>query len=979
MKQSQKDNRIKCISRDWFFTRSDCDEAKDPMYDHSDWRKLDLPHDWSIEGGYDRHAPSGRMGGFVETGVAWYRKVIFIDETLLEMKHTLIFDGVYMKSDVYINGHHLGHRPYGYINFEYELDPWLQAGINVIAVRVDCLDQPSSRWYNGCGIYRHVWMKVTDRLHLADAETVVRTPIAEANGAEVTVDGIIVNTDEVKRDVAILVEIEDDKGDVSAREQLDMNLISSKETFSVKLFIDSPKRWAPESPSLYKCRVNLIKEKDAVDSQTVTFGIRNTEFIAGKGFFLNEKPYKFKGVCLHHSAGVFGAAIPDVIREKRLMMLKNMGCNAVRTAHNPFASEFYDMCDRLGIMVMDEVFDGWEKTKAPYDYGLYFEEWYEKDVEAFIKRDRNHPSIMMWSIGNEVHHMDPVINGKLATLVKRFDDSRPVTCGVQGTGEVSEANRAILDIAGYNDGGGACFIYDRDHSSRPDQLMIATEAPHTYQTRGFYRTQTWWRDKNQPRIEIENLCEEELFFDGHLSYRSSYDNSGVRTCIRDSWSIAENRPFLMGEFRWSGMDYYGESFGWPARNSCSGVIGTDYIEKDSYYLYQSMWSDSPMVHMLPHWTHPHLTPGTPVPVWVYTNCDSAEVFLNGKSHGKKIRGDAKHLQWDVPYEEGHISVIAYKDGSEAASADFETAGSPEGICLEVDPYTAGQEVVQINAYITDASGVMVPSGDSTIHFHVSDRLCLIGTENGDSIDTTPVSSHSRKAFNGICVGMVRSSDESKASGHIYAAGIIGEKVFKERSLITIDFKQLSLESDIASLDVVKQVKINDGPWSDYVDAIEVDETTHIQAKIIVAGHVLFDMTALFTKKEKEKVIDLAHGNRVLNLDVPVGPFSDKMVGLWTDGQFSYRFSEGGLVSRIINQEQEQGIGHWWYDFPFDAFEAQEYAGQGEIWFDSGEHNKIAMITQEANEVKLDNSNGAIGTAYGHSSEITLKRIMESEE
>lgn len=431
------------------------------------------------------------------------------------------------------------------------------------------------------------------------------------------------------------------------------------------LEIQEPKLWYPEEPNLYKVVTKLILDTVEIDSYETVCGIRIMDFVPNKGFFLNDKHYNLKGVCLHHDGGVVGAAVPETIWRKRIRLLKEMGCNSIRTAHNPFAPEFYDLCDEMGMFVMDEIFDGWEKPKAPYDYGLYFKEWHEKDCIDFIKRDRNHASVFMWSIGNEVHGMEVATTQKLVDLFHQYDDTRKVTCGVQGVGENSDANRAVLDVAGYNDGGGACFAYERDHEKRPEQLIITTEAPHTLQTRGYYRTQTWWRDKNLPRIEIENLTQEELFEDGYIGYASSYDNHGVRVCARDSYAFVEKLPYLCGEFRWVGIDYIGESFGWPMTKGDMGVIDTANLKKDHYYLYQSMWCDpkiAPMVHILPHWTHSNLDIGTIIPVWIYTNCDQIELFLNKKSLGKREKGTHKNLQFDVPYEEGELRAVAYLEG-----------------------------------------------------------------------------------------------------------------------------------------------------------------------------------------------------------------------------------------------------------------------------------------------------------------------------
>ena len=559
---------------------------------------------------------------------------------MLKQRVFIQFDGIFMNSDVYINGNHLGNRPYGYISFGYDISKYLVEGVNVIAVRVDCQNQEASRWYNGCGIYRHVWLTITEKIFVDNWGTYITTPQIEPNAAIIKIETDIINQRSEKEAVTIINTIYDRDNKEIHKNRQKQDVLKGANKVETTININTPKLWSIEDPYLYKCGTQIATDAMIMDTSSTTFGIRTLEWIPNKGFVLNGQNLKFKGVCNHHDSGVVGAAVLDKVLRNKLNLLKDMGCNAIRTAHNPFAPEFYDLCDELGLLVIDEIFDGWDEVKAKYDYGLYFDDWYEKDVTDFMKRDRNHPCIVMCSIGNEVPNMQTEITKKLSSLVHSLDPTRPVTCGVEGVSQMSEDNRAMLQIAGYNDGGGACFLYDRDHTKRPNQLMIATEAPHTRQTRGFYRTQTWWRDKNQARMEVNNLSDEELFFDGHIEYKSSYDNSGVRVCIRDSWTLAEERAFHMGEFRWTGFDYYGESYAWPARHMDSGIIGLDNCPKDSYYLYQSMWTKEPMIHMLPHWTHPNIKEGTAIPVWVYTNCEVAEVVVNGKCFGKKTRGNA---------------------------------------------------------------------------------------------------------------------------------------------------------------------------------------------------------------------------------------------------------------------------------------------------------------------------------------------------
>lgn len=841
------------LDKDWFFSLADREENSEIITTHASWDRVTVPHDWSLPLGYDRNAPSGGRWGFVHGGIGWYRRVLFIGPLKKTDRVFIDFEGVFMNADVYINGIHLGCHRYGYTPFSYDLTPHLAEGANILAVRVDCEKLPASRWYSGCGIFRPVHLRLTGETRLVPDGITITVPVAEEDRAEIRV-------------TAEAVLPGGTKGAVTHSIIKDGRVLATlgggpEETLSAK--IDKPDRWSPETPSLYICETKLIVGGKEADRIEMSFGIRKTEFIPHKGFYLNGQNLKFKGVCLHHDAGVTGGAVPDDYMEKRLRLLKEMGCNAVRTSHNPFTKGFYDLCDRLGLMVMDEIFDGWEKPKATYDYGHYFEENHEKDITDWIRRDRNHPSVVMWSLGNEVHDMDPELTVKLQDMVHRLDPTRPVTCGVQGTGDVSDRNRALLDIAGYNDGGGACFIYDEDHAKRPDQLFIATEAPHTYQTRDFYRTQTWWRDKNQPRQEIENLTEEEIFFDGHVKYHSGYDNAGVRTCVRDSWTLAEERPYLMGEFRWTGFDYHGESYGWPARWHEHGVIDMANYPKDPFYLYQAMWKDpeaEPMVHLLPHWTHPGLE-GITIPVWVYTNAYEAELFLNGRSLGSKKKGRAKHLAWDVPYEPGEIKALARSDGRVVAEKSRRTAGVPTDLGMTVDTERESLtpvRTVQVDYVLQDTEGTLHPRGDSLI-YTLAEGGQLLGMENGDVVDLTPVSRPWRRAFHGRAMALVRLPEDKSSPVRVHGAALLGESIFKETTQLTACTRSIEINGAKPPAHRFK-ISLNNGEWRPYDGPLTLTETTLVRARLFDGRRELITLAALFQKGERPPVIDRIHGN-----------------------------------------------------------------------------------------------------------------------
>lgn len=584
----------------WEYSNIDFEGNKEIAAQKTLFKPVTLPHDYTVENPFDKQNPSGHQGGYVRTGTLWYRKW-FVWDTRTAPTVQVLFEGVYNNSTVYLNGVQVGGRPYGYSSFTVDLSEHIRKGINLLAVRIDGTKEPSTRWFNGQGITRPVWLMLGAQVHFETDGIYVHTQYDDVKKqAALRVECRIMNRSSC-REGTLNISIKAPSGAIVAEEQLDVDLARQENILACNLNMDTPALWSCDTPELYTCQASICtKETGDTDAAEVRFGVRSTEFRPNEGFYLNGEHTLLKGVCLHHDGGCVGAAVPGALWKKRILQLKKMGCNAIRTAHNPFDPAFYDICDEVGMMVLDEAFDGWDINKVQYGYGTIWDEWHERDLSDFIVRDRNHPSVILWSIGNEVLKMNPEITKELMGVIRRLDDTRPITAGVQQCSEVSDANRALLDVAGYNDGGGACFIYERDHEKRPEQLFIATEAPHSFQTRGFYRTQTWWRDKNQPRKEIENLTKEEIFFDQNIHYNSSYDNSGVRTCARDSWSFVEQYPYLCGEFRWTGYDYVGEAFPytWPSKTHNFGVIDTANFPKDHYYLYQSMWCEEKMLHIL---------------------------------------------------------------------------------------------------------------------------------------------------------------------------------------------------------------------------------------------------------------------------------------------------------------------------------------------------------------------------------------------
>jgi beta-galactosidase len=560
--------------------------------------------------------------------------------------------------------------------------------------------------------------------------------------------------------------------------------------------------------------------------------------------------------------------------------------------------------------------------------------------------------------------MEAATARELVEFVHRLDPTRPVSCGVQQVGPDKDEVRSILDVAGYNDGGGACFAYEQDHQKHPERVMVATEAPHTFQTRGFYRTMTWWRDKNRPRIEIPNLTEEELFFDGALQYNSSYDNSGVRTSARHSLGFVEKYPFLIGEFRWTGFDYLGESFGWPARSANFGIIDLANFPKDHYYFYQSRFTRSPMVHLLPHWTHPGLE-GTAIPVWVYTNCEEAELLLNGRSLGRKRMGEEMYLSWDVPYEPGTLKAVGYRDGSTAAEKQHETSGEPAGIRLAADNTELqpdGRDLTQVSYSIVDADGRLVPSGDNAVAFHITGPAVLLGTENGDPLDLTPAQSPVRKAFYGLGMGLIQSTRE-EGPIEVMAAVIAGQSVFEQSATVCISLERIELRSGGSPTKSFSIYYTTDGSEPHvgammYTAPFRIEQTCRVRAAVALEGKVVLLLQADFRRGVREKVIDSTHGNLQTDMtDKFPGPFAEQICGVWTDGVKRYEFRPDGTAVHSIGKETPMPFGAWWYDYPADPFETPDYSGSGELRLEEG--NKLAALSlssQKAERLHIQLSN-----------------------
>ena len=757
----------------WKFMLGDYNDAIKYEFDDSEWNEIKIPHDWSIEGEINKNNPSGAQGGFYPGGIGFYRKSFSFDEKWKDKQVLITFDGVMSNSDVWINGFHLGNRPNGYVGFTYELTPYLKPTNNVLTVKADNLSQPNSRWYTGSGIYRNVWLIAKNTIAVAENGTFVKTDSVSTESAVVHIETVVENTTTETENIRIVSVIYDPNGKKVCEREADQVISNNFTSINFKKFkIEKPYLWSIESPQQYTLVTKLIENKAIIDEYVTKFGIRDIRFEEETGFWLNNKNIKIKGVNNHHDGGPVGAAVPNDVLHRRLVILKEMGCNAIRTAHNPFSPEFYNMCDSMGFLVMDEIFDEWiaswpwesykDKGKAKYGYHLYFEEWAQKDLKDIVIRDRNHPCIIMWSVGNEIpdqcYPEGPERLKPLMETVQKLDNTRPVTCGccfihlANATGFAS-----MLDVTGYNGGGNSVF-YERDKATYPNRKFIATEVPHSYQTRGVYKTKSFMRAPNEG-IHVPDLTAEEVFPEFHEQYCSSYDNSCVRITARDSWRRTDSLNYVAGEFRWTGYDYLGEAIkGWPARFWSHGIICLCVFPKDHFFFYKSQWTTEPMVHILPHWTWPGKE-GKVIPVWTYSNADEVELFHNGVSLGKKSNKDKMNLSWDVVYTPGTLKAVAKTNGIIVAEELVKTAMKPAKIEIIADKQTInadGESCIHLEINVLDKDGVFVPNANNLLKFKIEGPAKNIGVDNGDPLDLTSTKTNEKMAFNGKCLLILQS-------------------------------------------------------------------------------------------------------------------------------------------------------------------------------------------------------------------------------
>ena len=749
----------------WKFTLEGSDAARQAGYDDSSWRAVDLPHDWSIEGEFSESHPASPGGGALPGGIGWYRKSFTVDPEKDDRIICIEFDGVYRNSEVWINGNFLGKRPYGYSSFRYELTPFLHYGEeeNILAVKVDNSQQPNSRWYSGSGIYRNVWLVTTEKIAVDHWGTYVTTPEVSTESAMLRVITEVKNSTGAPAEVILRTTVRDDAGRRVASAATDPVVINGSITaVTQEMSVSNPRLWSVENPVLYSVVTEVLNGGKVTDRYETVTGIRSFDFDSEQGFILNGKPMKILGVCNHHDLGCLGAAVNTRAIERQLEILKAMGCNGIRTSHNPPAPELLDLCDRMGFIVMDEAFDVWKVRKTEYDYHLDFDEWYRRDLEDMVLRDRNHPSVFIWSIGNEVMEQwerdgsGEVLSTEMAAIVRALDDTRPVTAACN---DPAPHNPVIasgaLDLVGFNY---RDTLWGRFPEAFPGGRFIGTETTSALATRGSY-------DMPSDIIRRWPVRWDQPFMDGNADLTcSAYDNCSAPwgTTHRDSWKLIRDNDFLSGMYIWTGFDYLGEPtpYWWPARSSYFGIIDLAGFPKDAYYMYQSEWTDKAVLHLFPHW---NWNPGQTVDVWAYTNCDEVELFLNGISQGRKTRSDEElNMVWRLPFEEGTLLAVGYQGGSEVMRQEVKTAREPAAIVLTPDRreiIADGSDLSFITVTVVDSENVPVPHADDLITFTVEGAATIAGVDNGCQTSMEPFIADYRRAYNGKCLLVVKAGKE----------------------------------------------------------------------------------------------------------------------------------------------------------------------------------------------------------------------------
>lgn len=765
------DRKVTPLSDNWRFLQGDPGGAEGVDISTEGWRTVSVPHDWAIAGPVTPDAKAGGENGFFPTGVAWYRRDLNV-VPVTNRRYFVEFDGIMERSGVWVNGHHVGYRPMGYVSLRYDITRHLRHdGPNVLAVRADTAAAPSSRWYNGSGIYRHARLIETGDVHVPQGGAFVRASSITADAAMLSVSTEIHNAGATPRSATVEVVVTDPKGREVGRTRSTLKPIDAGRTQLVthEIPLVSPRRWDLDSPTLYHAAIHILDEQgNLLDTENVAFGVREAEFRADTGFWLNGRNVKVKGVAIHHDGGAVGAAVPIAVWRQRLTALKALGVNAIRTAHNVPSPELLDLTDELGLLVMDEWFDQWNVAKTSEDYHLFFSDWHKRDAADMIRRDRNHPSIVIWSAGNEIHDTAYPVQAKAALrslldIAHANDPTRPVTMGLfrpNVTGDYANGFADMLDVVGQNYREGELVAA---HRQDPRRRIIGTENGHN----------------------------------------------------RVNWLPVRDNPAYAGMFLWTGIDYLGEAnrAGWPAISRYTGLLDRTGAPHVRGLERASWWSDKPVVHVVRNaipeaagpatdgaggpnqptvptmiavatpqppvalfddWTPANLQPH-PETIEVYSNCRAVEAFLNGRSLGSlPINVDASPRRWAVTFAPGEVQAVCRDKGAGGISDRLRTAGRPAAIQLTSDAGTIGSDfdsMIYVRARVVDAKGVTVPNAEHLLHFSVEGAGGLIATDSGSVTDHRPFASPDRQPREGTAVALVRGAGDGRFTVKVRADGL----------------------------------------------------------------------------------------------------------------------------------------------------------------------------------------------------------------
>ncbi|WP_294185399.1 glycoside hydrolase family 2 TIM barrel-domain containing protein [uncultured Sphingobacterium sp.] len=749
------------FNENWHFTLQDQLGYRLNDGDAQAWESVELPHDWSIKADFDASYPAGNAGGALPGGIGWYSKEFKLPTVDQGKNIQLYFGGVYRYAEIWINGVYFGKKPNGYLSFTLDLTPHLKFGNqpNRIAVRVDNSKQPNSRWYSGSGIYRDVYLIKTGPVRLDEQETFITTPEIRGELGQLK---ILSKLNKRSRSNGVAgkkyqITIWDPNGNLLLKK----TGLEKDGYIDASLQVEKPQRWSPLAPNLYRVQLALLTENNTIEDQIEKrIGFRTIRFDAKTGFYLNGEALKIYGVCMHHDLGILGAAFNKSAAKRQLVMMKEMGANAIRTAHNPPAEELLDLCDEMGILVYNEAFDMWKKRKNKFDYHIDFPTEHLKDIEAWVRRDRNHASVILWSIGNEIREQFDstgiALTQEMAKLVKSLDPTRPVTAALTENNYVKNfiAQAEALDVLGFN-------YKHEDYDKLPVEFknipLLASETVSALQTRGVY-------DRLHDTIQLWPASSKDKYVvNGNPDYTvSAYDNVAAYwgTSHEKAWLAVKNRPFLAGTFVWTGFDYLGEPvpYPYPARSSYYGIVDLAGIPKDVYYMYQSEWTNQDVLHLLPHW---NWKTGDSVDVWAYYNkAEAVELFLNGKSLGTSAKtADRLHASWKVPFEKGELKVVKKRAGKIVQEASVRTATEAHAVKVSVEheKYATGEsrDLYFVTAELVDQAGQSVLHNDQEIEFIVKGNAKVLGTDNGFQADLRGLHQPKRRTFKGKALGMIQ--------------------------------------------------------------------------------------------------------------------------------------------------------------------------------------------------------------------------------